>query len=53
MTAKYRKLAMLSPDIVEAIIAGHQPSDLVADHLTKPADLPCDWQEQKSLLGFA
>jgi site-specific DNA recombinase len=47
------KLAFLAPEIVDAIVAGYQPADLVADHLLKASDLPIDWQAQKAALGFA
>jgi site-specific DNA recombinase len=43
-------LAFLSPDIVAAIVGGAQPVDLMAETLTKRADLPLGWAEQKSLL---
>lgn len=46
------KLAFMTPDIVEAIVAGHQPANLVADHLLKANDLPINWQAQKTALGF-
>ena len=45
-------LAFLAPEIVEAILAGTQPVDLTAQKLTKRTDLPLDWAEQKTLLGF-
>jgi site-specific DNA recombinase len=45
-------LAFLAPDIVEAILAGTQPVDLTAETLTRRADLPLSWSEQKSLFGF-
>ena len=45
-------LAFLAPDIVEAILAGTQPVDLTAETLTRRADLPLSWSEQKSLFGY-
>lgn len=46
------RLTCLSPDIVRAILEGRQPIGLSnATLLTTP--LPLEWQEQKSLLGFA
>ena len=45
-------LAFLAPDIVEAILAGTQPVDLTAETLTRHADLPLSWADQKALLGF-
>jgi DNA invertase Pin-like site-specific DNA recombinase len=46
-------LAFLAPDIVAAIIAGTQPTNLTAEALTKRIDLPTDWVEQRRVLGFA
>jgi hypothetical protein len=43
------RLTLLAPEIVEAIVAGHQPSTLQVDDLLKP--LPLDWQRQRSMLG--
>jgi hypothetical protein len=45
-------LAFLAPDIVEAIAAGRQPSDLTAHRLIRAVDLPIAWSAQKQLLGF-
>ena len=42
------RLTLLAPEIVEAIVAGHQPSTLQVDDLLKP--LPLDWQRQRSIL---
>jgi hypothetical protein len=36
------RLTLLAPEIVEAIVAGQQPSTLQVDDLLKP--LPLDWQ---------
>jgi hypothetical protein len=47
------RLALLSPDIVEAIATGRQPIELTADILTYPADMPIEWSAQKAHLGFA
>jgi site-specific DNA recombinase len=44
-------LAFLALEIVEAIFAGAQPVDLIAETLTKRTDLPLDWTKQKTLLG--
>jgi hypothetical protein len=46
-------LAFLAPDIVARILAGTQPVDLTAQKLIKRIDLPLDWVEQRTLLGFA
>jgi site-specific DNA recombinase len=43
--------ALLAPDIVEAILDGHQPADLGVEKLLK--DLPLDWAEQRRVLGFS
>jgi site-specific DNA recombinase len=42
----------VGPDIVEAIAAGRQPSDLTAHRLIRAVDLPIAWSAQKQLLGF-
>ena len=44
------RLTLLSPDIVEAIVSGRQPSTLQVDDLLGP--LPCVWEQQKSNLGW-
>ena len=43
--------AFLAPDIVEAILAGRQPSGLTVRKLWNK--LPMDWVEQRKHLGFA
>jgi hypothetical protein len=45
-------LAFLAPDIVESVLAGTQPVHLTTEMLTKRVDLPIDWREQETLLGF-
>lgn len=40
------KLAFLAPKIINLIMAGRQPEELVADHLIRAHDLPLDWAEQ-------
>src|SRR6266403_3165362 len=42
------RLTLLAPEIVEAIVAGQQPSTLQVNDLLKP--LPLDWQRQRSIL---
>ena len=42
------RLTLLAPEIVEAIVAGQQPSTLQVDDLLKP--LPLDWRRQRSIL---
>ena len=46
-------LALLAPDIVEAIFAGRQPIELTAKRLKRIRDLPLSWAEQRRVLGFA
>lgn len=45
-------LAWLPPDISAAILEGGQPADLTARRLRELPDLPPDWSEQRSILGF-
>jgi hypothetical protein len=45
-------LAFLSPAIVEAIVAGRQPTELNAQRLIKGVGLPLDWNKQKRVLGM-
>lgn len=44
------QLTLLAPDIVEAILAGHEPSGLSLAKLTQT--LPVLWGEQREFLGF-
>jgi DNA invertase Pin-like site-specific DNA recombinase len=44
-------LAFLAPDIVEAILQGHQPVDLTP-HRLKRSGLSMRWEQQRGLLGF-
>ena len=46
------RLAFLSPRIVEAIVAGHQPPELTAKALTERIELPLLWSEQERALGI-
>lgn len=50
--SKALPLAFLSPTIVDDILAGNQPVGLTARRLARLADLPVDWNQQQSLLGF-
>ena len=45
-------LGYLAPDIVEAILSGHQPADLTIRQLKNGYDLPILWTEQRTRLGF-
>ncbi|MGA7502846.1 MAG: recombinase family protein [Candidatus Sulfotelmatobacter sp.] len=44
--------AFLAPDIIEAILDGHQPADLTVKKLSRRR-LPLDWTEQRIQLGFS
>ena len=43
------RLALLAPDIVEAIIDGKQPAHLTLGQLMKP--IPVDWAEQRAVFS--
>jgi hypothetical protein len=43
-------LAMLAPDIVEAIVQGREPSGLSLERLAK--GVPVGWEEQREKLGL-
>jgi hypothetical protein len=45
------RLTFLAPDIIEAILAGREPSGLSLARLT--AKMPMVWEEQREPLGFA
>jgi DNA invertase Pin-like site-specific DNA recombinase len=47
------RLAFLSPRIVEAIAAGHQPPELTAKALTERIELPLLWNEQERSVGIS
>ena len=46
-------LALLAPDIVQAIAQGRHPMALNATRLMKCMPLPMDWEQQRALLGMA
>ena len=46
------RVAWLAPDIISAILDGKQPIQLTARHLLRCADIPMEWQQQRSFLGF-
>ncbi len=50
--AKLAALSCIAPDIITAIVQGRQPPSLSA-HTLLAAELPLDWQGQRSALGFA
>jgi ParB-like chromosome segregation protein Spo0J len=43
------RLALLAPDIVEAILAGRTDQGMVLDQLERP--LPASWEEQRAQIG--
>ena len=47
------QLALLAPDIGEAIMAGRQPTELTARRLKRIGTLPLAWDRQRRLLGFS
>ncbi len=47
------RLAYLAPDIVNAILDGHQPRHLTAAKLLDHSRLPLAWRRQHEALGFA
>lgn len=44
--------AFLDPDIVEAILTGHQPAEMTTQKLLRNINLPMDWNEQRRVLGI-
>jgi len=46
------RLATLAPDIVTAIFDGRQPATLTRQKLARLTNLPLDWADQRTLLGF-
>jgi hypothetical protein len=48
--ARILRLALLAPDIVEAILAGQEPSGMSLERLVKA--MPVGWEEQREVLGF-
>ncbi|WP_342133552.1 recombinase family protein [Hydrogenophaga sp. OTU3427] len=47
------QLALLAPDIVQALEQGEYPVELSATKLSRMVPLPMDWDEQRQLLGMA
>jgi hypothetical protein len=45
-------LALLAPDITEAILEGRQPVDLSLQRFRSIVPLPVEWSEQRHALGF-
>jgi hypothetical protein len=46
------KLAFLSPAIVQDIIQGRQPEELMVSHLTRIEDIPLRWEDQVQQYGW-
>jgi site-specific DNA recombinase len=46
------RLATLDPSIVQAILDGRQPPSLTRLRLARITNMPIDWAEQRSVLGF-
>ena len=46
-------VALLAPDITQAILDGRQPPDLTAEKLLEHSRLPLAWHDQRTVLGFA
>jgi hypothetical protein len=44
------RLALLAPDLIEAILAGSTDQALVLERLERP--LPASWEEQRGQLGW-
>jgi hypothetical protein len=44
------RLALLAPDIVEAILAGRPNHGMMLEHLERP--LPASWEEQRGQLSW-
>jgi site-specific DNA recombinase len=49
--SRHLPLACLSPDIIEAIVAGREPTDLTVERLKRLPELPFQWSKQHQLLG--
>ena len=49
---KLLRVSWMAPDIIEAIVDGRQPPELVGRRLLRVADMPLDWAEQRLIFGF-
>ena len=49
---RFARLRFLAPDVVTAILDGHQPVELTARKLMRTGNLPMNWPEQRQVLGF-
>ena len=50
--SRFLPLAFLAPDIVEAILAGRQPTELTVEVMRRACPIPHEWSAQRRLLGF-
>lgn len=46
------RLKHLAPDMIEAILDGHQPPEWTTDTFIKARKFPYDWDAQRRLFGF-
>ena len=46
---RFLRLALLAPDIIEAILSGRAGHALMLESLARP--LPSSWEEQRTALG--
>ena len=46
-------LALLAPDLTEAILDGRQPLGVTLDRLLTLSPLPLDWSEQRTVFAIA
>jgi DNA invertase Pin-like site-specific DNA recombinase len=46
------RIALLAPDITQAILSGTQPPTLTVVKLMQSGTVPADWQEQRAMFGF-
>ncbi|MDE2260297.1 MAG: hypothetical protein KGK17_08250 [Betaproteobacteria bacterium] len=52
--AEVLRMTLLAPDIVQAIVDGHQPRHLNLHAVRgQQTEVPVDWQEQRVLFRFA
>jgi DNA invertase Pin-like site-specific DNA recombinase len=50
---KLLRFSWLAPDIIAAIVEGHQPVELTGRRVLRAADVPLDWVDQRKFFGFA
>jgi hypothetical protein len=49
--SRIARLAMLAPDLIEAILAGTLNQSIILDRLEK--GVPPEWEEQRRVVGFS